>query len=95
VPAEIVGEVFFGLFRVIGRIFSEIILEILIRGVGYLICKPFSSNIDSDGILVAVVGLIFWGGMIFLGISLYEFHVIDSCLDSGGNFNYELSQCEH
>jgi len=94
-PAEIVGEAFFGLFKFIGRIFSEIIFELLIRGVGYLICRPFSSNVDIDGFWVAVVGLMFWIAMIFLGVSLYDFYVIDTCLNNGGKYNYELSQCEH
>lgn len=54
-----------GLFKFIGRllsgIFIELILELLIKGAGRLICKPFT-KIDpkSDGVLVTVVGLLFW-----------------------------------
>ena len=94
-PSEIVGEVFFGFFKMISRIFSEVVLEILIKGAGYIICRPFDSIIDSESVWVAVTGLIFWITLIFIGITLYDFYIIDSCLNSGGKFSEELDKCLH
>lgn len=94
---EVAGEVLGGLFRVIGNIAAEIIFEILVKGLGYLLCKPFSKNLNSDGSLVIFVGLCAW---VFIAIVCYlgysfvsEQIVIDRCLDLGGSYNYETSKC--
>lgn len=94
-PAEIVSEVFGGIFRIISRIFIEVILEILIKGAGFLICKPFNSDVEPDGFFVLIIGLLFWVLLISIGISAYDFFVIDSCLDSGGKYDYDSSECVH
>lgn len=96
---EIAGELLGGIFKLIGRIFGEIIFEILLKGVGYLICRIFYKRVDPDGIVVALVGFIFWG-ILGLGIYLlYEFILlqlaIDCCLDAGGRFNYDVEICEY
>ena len=95
---EIPGGLLEGIFKLIGRFFAEVIFEILIKGAGYLICRIFSKRVDPDGILVVLVGITFWGiigGGAFL---LYEYIqlqlTIDSCLDTGGRFNYEKKICE-
>lgn len=95
---EIAGELLGGVFKLIGRIFTEIIIEILIKGSGYLICRIFSKRADPDGILVVLVGLSFLG---FLGLGaflLYDYIqvqlIIDSCLDAGGRLDNELETCE-
>lgn len=64
-----------GLFKFIGRfivhIFIELILELLIKGPGYLIIKLFSKNNGEEPTenKLIIVGLIFWcsiGSAIFL-----------------------------
>lgn len=65
---EIVGEIVGGLFRFIARLFVEIVLEILIKGPGYIICRQFSKNVNPDGLAVVFVGFIFWvaiGGCVY------------------------------
>lgn len=47
-------------FRFIGQLFIEIVLDFLIRGLGYLLCKPFKKDVNPDGALVAVVGIVCW-----------------------------------
>ncbi len=55
------GEIASGFLEIIGRIFMELILEILIKGPGYLIVKIFTKkNINPDSFLVIVIGLIVW-----------------------------------
>jgi hypothetical protein len=93
-PGEIVGEVFSGIFRFIFRFFIEIIVEILIKGLGYLIYRPFNKNVNPDGFRVTIVGLVIWVLIFFTAYEIMAFMEIDGCLDSGGSYNYQLSQCE-
>jgi hypothetical protein len=59
-PGEVIGEVAGGVLRFIGRMLLEGVFEFLIKGVGYLICRPFKRNVHPDGVLVVLVGLVFW-----------------------------------
>lgn len=71
-----VEELASGLFSFLGRIFGyvliDIVLEILVRGVGYLIIKalPFSKGkeIDPDSSWVLLVGFTFW---VLIGVLAY------------------------
>jgi hypothetical protein len=94
---EIAGELIGGTLRFIGQFFAEIVLEITIKGLGYLVCRAFSRSIDPDGILVLVVGVLVWAAIIFCCFISYdwvqEYFAVDSCLDSGGQFNYENGKC--
>lgn len=65
---DIVGEVLSGALRFAGQLVGELVLEFLIRGPGYLLCKPFKRNLDPDSTLVVWVGLAFW---ITLGVAVW------------------------
>lgn len=58
------GEIISELISLIGRfllhVAIDIVFEILIKGVGYLILRPFSRPVDPDGAAVVLVGLAFW-----------------------------------
>ena len=66
-----------GLLRVIGRLilhfFLEIVFEILIKGAGYLILKPFyrKKELDADGWAVTSMGIVFW--LVMAGVGFYFF----------------------
>ena len=85
--------------RFIGRLFSEVLIELLCKGMGYLICRKFNEDIDPDGFLVLIVGLSFWGFVIASAVLIYDTLVqqiaIDSCLDSGGSFNHQVKECRY
>lgn len=53
---EFIGEA----FHFIGQLLIEAILEFLIQGLGYVLCKPLKKDINPDGALVTVVGIVFW-----------------------------------
>lgn len=95
---EIAGELVGGAFRVVGNILAEVVFEVLIKGAGYLACRPFSRSINPDGWLVVVVGLGVWCIVGFLGYASYQYLTlqleIDSCLDSGGSYDYAVHQCQ-
>lgn len=63
-----IGDVAAGILEVIGRIigqiFIEVILELLIKGPGYLILKIIKGNkideLDPDDGLVILTGILFW-----------------------------------
>jgi hypothetical protein len=66
---DIVGEVAGGALKFIGRIFLEVIFEFLIKGAGYILCRPFyNRRLDPDGGLVVFVGLVFW---VAVGVGIY------------------------
>lgn len=95
---EIVGELLAPVFKFIGRILFELFFELLIKGAGYLICRPFKKNIDPDGFLVVVVGLVFWVGVGFSAVYITDFiqqkNAIDRCLNAGERLSEDSSLCE-
>lgn len=66
---DIVGEVAGGALKFVGRILLEVVFEFLIKGAGYVLCRPFvCRRLDPDGGLVVVVGLVFW---VVVGVGIY------------------------
>jgi hypothetical protein len=90
---DVVGDFIEVAGRFLFRILNEVLVEFLCKGTGYLICKPFKSNVDPDGFLAFAVGFIFWLAAVILGFQLYEFIKVDQCLDSGGSFDYANKKC--
>ena len=94
---EIVGEVVGGILRGAGQIIFEVVGEIAIRGMGYLIGRKFKRDIDADGFAVLLIGLGFWAvvgaGGYFGYTYIAEQIAIDSCLDLGGRFEYTTKEC--
>jgi len=70
---EIAGELLGGLLRLVGRFFLEVVIEILIKGTGFLICKPFNKRIAPDGIIVVFFGFMFWILIGYLSFLLYRY----------------------
>jgi hypothetical protein len=57
---EIAMELLGGTIRVVSHIVIEIVLEILIRGPGYLICRMLRKGIDPESGWVVLAGVMFW-----------------------------------
>lgn len=61
---DIAGSIIEVLGKFIGRIFLELILELAIKGPGYIIVTTISGSkyesVDPDGWLVALAGIGFW-----------------------------------
>lgn len=64
---EIASEITAALFRVL----AEFVVEILVKGPGYIICRQFSSKVDADGPAVVLVGLLFWAIIALSGYALF------------------------
>lgn len=59
-PVDSIVEGFLGgILRIILWVAVEIIFEILIKGLGYIICRPFKKRAVDDG-LCAFVGIAAW-----------------------------------
>jgi len=69
---EIAGEALGGLLRIVGQFFAEIVFEVLIKGAGYLIVRPFRPSVNPDGALVVTIGIVFWASLGGLGFVLYR-----------------------
>lgn len=57
---EIAGEIIGGLLRFVGNLIGEAILEMAIRGPGYLLCRLFNRDVDPESIWVVAAGIGFW-----------------------------------
>lgn len=69
---ELAAGLLSAVLRVIGAILSDVVLEIIIRGPGYLICRAFDKNIDADSVLVVVIGFAFWIVLAIAGYILFS-----------------------
>jgi hypothetical protein len=69
---EIASEVLGGLLRLVAQIFLEVVVEILIKGPGYVVCRFFSKNADPDGVSVIVTGILFWSLSGSVGYVLFK-----------------------
>lgn len=85
--------------RFVGRLVSEVLIEFLCKGMGFLICRKFNKGIDPDGFTVFIVGFLFWVIVAVLAVATYDTLVqqiaIDKCLDNGGSFNYQVKECSY
>ena len=57
---EIAGELLGGVLRFVGSLLVEVLLEILIRGPGYWLCRLLKKDVSPDGVAVVLVGILFW-----------------------------------
>lgn len=94
---EIASECLGGILRFVGHMLLDVVVKLMIRGPGYLLCKPFKRDVDPEDGIVVFVGIAFWvivaacAWLIFQEVS--EVAAIDKCLDSGGSFDRQLGKC--
>lgn len=97
--AETAGEVLAGLLRGLASFLIEIVLGVLVNGLGYFICRPFSRRIKPDDLMVSLTGIIGWAiiiGSLFFGIThAIQRSDIAACADLGGSYNHESRLCDH
>lgn len=98
-PIDEIGTSFLAsVLRFIGWILVDVAIEVLIKGLGYLVCKPFR-KVDLDSVAALIAGLAAWAiiiTVVFIYWGLFSKNIdIDMCLDSGGRYNYETDACEH
>ena len=67
------GAVAEGIFQIIVDIFSDIIIKIFIKGVGYIILRYIfkigrRKKLDPEGVFVIITGIVFW---LLVGIGGY------------------------
>ena len=76
--------------RFTGRMVTEILIEFLCKGVGFLICRIFNRNVDPDGLIAFVTGFVFWILVSVFAFAIYDYFLLSEaakhCLDSGGIF---------
>ncbi|XCN72027.1 MAG: hypothetical protein Q3M24_17185 [Candidatus Electrothrix aestuarii] len=82
----------------IGYLFLDIVLEFFVLAPGYLICRLlYSKRVDPDNGRVVFVSIVFWGAVIAAGLYIFPYFqkqcAIDSCLDSGGRYDYQHEVC--
>jgi len=73
---EVSGELLGGIFRLIAWFAGEVVLDLLIRVPGYLICRALGHQVDPDGVAATLVGVLFWAVVGFAG-SIAWFYLFD------------------
>lgn len=72
-PLESIAEGFLGsVLRVVLWVIVEIVFELLIKGLGYILCRPFTKA-DVDDPLCAVMGVLAWLLIILALIKIFVF----------------------
>ncbi len=94
---DIAGEFLGGALRVLGNFVLEVVLEILVRGPGYRICRVFKQEVNADSGWVAAAGVAFWIVISVAGYHGYayvsEAWAMDRCLGAGGTYKPQVGQC--
>ena len=72
---EIAGSITEAIAKFIGRMFIDIFFEILVKGAGYIIVTTIKGSkygeVDPDGSVVAITGIIFWLAVGALAYGIY------------------------
>ena len=69
---EIAGEALGGLVRFVGRLFVELVFELLIQGTGYAIMKALRPHREPGDTESAVVDLLVWVAIAAAGIGVVQ-----------------------
>ena len=59
--------------EIAGHLLIEVVLEILIKGPGFLIARMLKPDIDPESKWSIVLGVLFWGVLGGLGYGLYTY----------------------
>ena len=74
-PGDVVGEVFVSILRGAGRVIFqlvvELIIEIMIKGGGYILVRMFRPKSYPGEGACTIVGIIFW---VLIGTAVYFIH---------------------
>lgn len=73
------GDIAAGLFEIVIRVVGEILLEIIVKGPGYIIVRLFTTpknrEVEPDGVLVIAVGVAFW---VLIGAGVFFIYLVVS-----------------
>jgi hypothetical protein len=69
---DIAGEALGGVFRFVGRLLFEVVVEVLIQGTGHVILRTVRPKSEPGETACTLVGLLFWATVIVLGWFLYR-----------------------
>ncbi len=69
---DIAGEALGGVFRFIGRLLFEVVVELLIQGAGHVILRTVRPKSEPSETACTLVGLVFWATVIVLGWLVYQ-----------------------
>ena len=61
---DLAGGVFAAIGRFLGSIFVDALLNFVVRGTGYVVCRLFTREVDADGMAALVVGFAIWAGVL-------------------------------
>jgi len=72
---DITGHALSGLLRLLGYLVTDVFVEFIIKGPGYLLCRLFKREVDLDSGWVVFVGVIFWACIGGLAYGIHKFAV--------------------
>lgn len=69
---DLAGDALGGICRFIGRMLVELVLELLIKGVGYGVLGLLRPGREQSDTVAAVVGLLTWIVVILAAVGLWQ-----------------------
>lgn len=66
--AELAVELIAPVIKLLANFFIEVVVEVLIRGAGFIIAHPFSKKLKPDDGVVLFIGIMFWATIILAGL---------------------------
>ncbi|RYV01229.1 hypothetical protein SOPP22_12535 [Shewanella sp. OPT22] len=92
---DVIFEALASTFKFVFRFLVETIVEVLIKGAGYLVVRPFTKKVNSDSFLVVLTGITFWVLLFVSSIYGFRYWEASNCIALEGAFNHQTKQCEH
>lgn len=69
---DLAGDTLGGIFRFLGRMLVELVLELLIKGVGYGVLRVLRPRREPSETATTVIGLLTWIVVIVAAVGLWQ-----------------------
>lgn len=69
---DLAGEALGGVFRVIGRLLVELVLELLVKGAGRAVLRVLRPRSEPGDTAATLAGLLAWAALLALAVVVYR-----------------------
>ncbi len=69
---DLAGEALGGVFRFIGRLLVELVLELLVKGLGRTVLRVLRPRLEPGDTAAALAGLLAWAALLALAVVVYR-----------------------
>lgn len=69
---DLAGDALGGVFRFIGRLLAELVLELLVKGAGRAMLRILRPRSEPGDTAATLAGLLFWAVLVALAVLIYR-----------------------